>query len=155
MREGRFRGGEQYAFEFVADSAAITEMIERRRIYVFAIDSHGNAALLYPQGGNVENRVPFERAPSGKWPTAIALGPQSRFGVGEPYGVDSFLLLASDEVIEPWAFEWRGVQSATRSAGGGGLSALLGGTGNRTRGTSTAAPLSWSLDRVVIRTVQP
>ena len=155
LREGSFRGGEQYEVELVADSAAITEMVERRRIYVFAIDSHGNSALLYPQGGNVENRVPFERAPNGKWPTTIALGPQSRFGVGEPYGVDSFLLLASDEVIEPWAFEWRGVQSATRGAGGGGLSALLGGTGNRTRGTSTAAPLSWSLDRVVIRTVQP
>ncbi len=155
VRDSTFRGGETYEIELVADSAAISEMIERRRIYVFAIDSYGNAALLYPQGGNVENRVPFERGPNGKWPTSIPLGPQSRFGVGEPYGVDSFLMLASDEVIEPWAFEWRGVRSATRGAGAGGLSSLLEGTGNRTRGTSTQAPLNWSLDRVVIRSTAP
>jgi hypothetical protein len=155
VRDSTFRGGETYEIELVADSAAISDQIERRRIYVFAIDSYGNASLLYPQGGNVENRVPFQRdATTGKWPATIPLGPQSRFGVGEPYGVDSFLLLASDEVIEPWAFEWRGVRSATRGAGGG-LSSLLEGTGNRTRGTSTQAPLNWSLDRVVIRSTAP
>jgi len=153
--EGPFRGGETYEIELVADSASVTERIERRRIYVFAIDSHGNSALIYPQSANVENRVPFERAPSGRWPTNIPLGPQSQFGVGAPFGVDSFLLLASDEIIEPWAFEWSGVRSATRGAGAGALSSLLEGTGNRTRGTTTQAPLNWSLDRVVIRSTAP
>jgi len=153
--EGPFVGGEQYEIELVADSAAISERIERRRIYVFAIDSHGNSALIYPQSANVENRVPFERAPGGRWPTNIPLGPQSQFGVGAPFGVDSFLLLASDEIIEPWAFEWTGVRSATRGAAGGGLSSLLEGTGNRTRGTTTQAPLNWSLDRIVIRSTAP
>lgn len=153
--EGPFVGGEQYEVELVADSATISERIERRRIYVFAIDSHGNSALVYPQSANVENRVPFERAPSGRWPTNIPLGPQSQFGIGAPFGVDSFLLLASDEIIEPWAFEWSGVRSATRGAAGGGLSSLLEGTGNRTRGTTTQAPLNWSLDRIVIRSAAP
>ncbi|MBX3132274.1 MAG: caspase family protein [Gemmatimonadaceae bacterium] len=151
--EGEFRAGETYEVELVADSAAVTNRIERRRIYVFAIDSHGNAGLVYPQGANVENRVPFDRGPDGRWPTNIPLGPQSQFGIGAPFGVDSFLLLASDEIIEPWAFEWSGVRSATRGAGSGPLSDLLGGTGTRTRGTVTQAPLSWSLDRVVIRTI--
>jgi hypothetical protein len=151
--DGEFRAGENYQVELVADSAAITNRIERRRIYVFAIDSHGNAGLVYPQGANVENRVPFDRAPDGRWPTNIPLGPQSQFGIGAPYGVDSFLLLASDEVIEPWAFEWSGVRSATRGAGAGPLSSLLENTGTRTRGTVTQAPLSWSLDRVIIRTI--
>lgn len=153
--EGPFVGGEQYEIELVADSAAVSERIERRRIYVFAIDSYGNSALIYPQSANVENRVPFERAPSGRWPTSIPLGPQSQFGVGAPFGVDSFLLLSSDEIIEPWAFEWSGVRSATRGAAAGGLSSLLGGTGNRTRGTTTQAPLNWSLDRIVIRSTAP
>lgn len=153
--EGPFLAGETYEIELVADSAAISERIERRRIYVFAIDSHGNSALIYPQSSNVENRAPFERAPGGRWPTNIPLGPQSQFGIGAPFGVDSFLLLSSDEVIEPWAFEWTGVRSATRGAGAGGLSSLLENTGNRTRGTTTQAPLNWSLDRIVIRTAAP
>ena len=155
VRDGTFRGGEGYEIELVADSASVTPNIECRRVYVFAIDSHGNAGLLYPQGGNVENLLPIGCRGGAARPARIALGPASRFTVGEPYGVDSFLLLASDEVIEPWAFEWTGVRSATRGAGAGGLSSLLDATNTRTRGTSAAAPLSWSLDRVVIRSTRP
>lgn len=151
--EGPFRGGESYEIELVADSAAISERIEKRRIYVFAIDGDGNGTLLYPQS-NVENLVPFERGADGRWPRNIALGPNSRFTIAPPYRVDSFLLLSSDEVIEPWAFQWGGVR-ASQARGGGPLSALLGGTGNRTRGTATAAPLNWSIDRVIVRTLPP
>lgn len=153
--EGPFRGGESFELELIADSAAITERIERRRIYVFAIDGNGAGTLLYPQGGNVANRVPFGRAEDGRWPTSIPLGPNSRFTIGAPYRVDSFLLLASDEVIEPYAFQWDAVGGATRGGSGGPLSQLLGGNTQRTRGTATAAPLNWSIDRVIVRTLPP
>lgn len=147
VQEGRFRGGEEYEIELVADSAALSR-VEQRHIYVFTIDAFGKGSLLYPQGGDVENRAPFALA-DGRWPTSVPLGPRSRFGIGEPYGVDSFLLLSSDEKIELAAFQWEGVRNLFR--GGGPLAALLQSAGNRTRGTAAAAPLGWSIDRVVIR----
>jgi hypothetical protein len=147
--EGPFVGGEQYEIVLVANSARITERVERRRVYIFVIDSDGNGELIFPSS-NVENRVPFERQQDGRWPAEIALGAQSRFTVGAPFGTDTWILLAADETIEPWAFQWTGVSSGVRGAPGS-LSNLLSSASGRTRGAKRAAPMNWSIERALIR----
>lgn len=149
VREGPFTGGERYEIVLVADSAQVTPFLERRRVYVFGIDSYGNGSLIYPSS-NVENRVPFGLTADSRWPTEIPLGPRSAFRVQPPFGMDTFILLAADETVEPWAFQWTGVRGG-ETGRGGALERLLTSASGRSRGTGTETPANWSIDRVTIR----
>jgi hypothetical protein len=122
---GRVSGGETYTLEMQAGSAVAAG---RRHVYVFAIDSSGESTLLFPVSGSVENHFPLA-GPSA--PAAIPLG--AKLEIAPPYGIDTYVLLATDEPLaNPWIFSWEGVRSAR----------------------SLAAP-GWSIERMAIESVRP
>lgn len=156
-RTGELKAGgeifdrESYGLVLRADSARLTEPVDRRYVYVFALDSYGNCTLLFPRAGtgNIENRIPYES--SGSTPAEILLGRPVLFSVGPPYGLDTYVLLTSEQAIpdpDGLAFEGvrtRGDQSASP------LANLFMSIGGATRGPQPITPADWSLQRMFIR----
>ncbi|MBI2566849.1 MAG: caspase family protein [Candidatus Schekmanbacteria bacterium] len=158
VREGQLRSGEQYGLVLhrsdaqVADAAAPA----RRWVYVFVIDSFGGATLLFPPAGrgNVENYLPY--AVDGPPPQDIPLGPPVAFQIGPPFGLDTYLLLSSEEALpNPDVLAFAGIRTRGAAAGAEGtpLQRLLFDVGGATRGVHPAVPLSWSLERISLRSV--
>lgn len=145
--EGPLYDGEWYGLVLRADSAQISPRIERRRVYVFGIDSNGRSALLFPLS-NVLNLVPYAPSADGTWPAEIRLGQDSIFPIGEPFGMDTYILLSSDEVVPPEALAWAGVR--TRVPGGSPLASLLFSASSATRAANPPVPLNWSIERLSI-----
>jgi len=141
---GRVAANETYALELHAAAAA---RIERRHVYVFAIDSYGQSALLFPVSGSVENHFPLAHD------AVIPL--QAQLEVAPPYGVDTYVLLATDEPLSnPWILEWEGVRGpavAPKTA----LEHLIALTGSAERGVRVVTPATWSIERIVIESVRP
>lgn len=67
----------------------------QRYYYVFVVDSRGNSHLVFPRTGSVENRFPV----SDDAPAEIALGAPSAFRVMQPYGIDTYFLLSTEEPL--------------------------------------------------------
>ncbi|HUR79317.1 MAG TPA: hypothetical protein VM733_01030, partial [Thermoanaerobaculia bacterium] len=97
-------GQSRYTLALRATTARTTG---RRYVYAFVIDSSGAGTLLFPRDGSVENDV------SGAAPELV------QFEVAPPYGVDTYILLITDEPLpNPWVLTWEGVRAgllATRS----------------------------------------
>jgi hypothetical protein len=150
IKEGALTGGEIYSLVLRPAASSLPPRVPQRYVYVFSIDSHGKSVLLYPRDeGSVENRYPL--TPSA--PSEIQLG--AAFEVEEPYGVDTYFLLTTDEALpRPWILEGDGVRSGT-SPQPSALEQLLMLTGSAERGPSLVTPSSWSLDKLVIEAVAP
>jgi Caspase domain len=100
-----------------------------RYYYVFVIDSHGNSHLVFPTTGSSENRFPME-APA---PAEIPLGDPSAFRISRPYGMDTYVLLSTEEPLpNPSILEWDGVRA------------------RRALGTTP-----WSIERITLESVAP
>jgi len=79
-----------------------------RWYYVFMVDRHGNSRLLFPKTGSVENRFPLAVPTS----AAISLGNPSAFRITRPYGVDTYILLSTEEPLpNPSILAWDGVRA--------------------------------------------
>jgi uncharacterized caspase-like protein len=147
---GSVAGNDAYALELRALSPVVART-GRRHVYVFTIDSYGQSMLLFPVSGSVENHFPL--AGAAKPPPVIPLG--AKFEVAPPYGVDTYILLATDEPFaDPWILQWDGVRGpmpATTSA----LERLVALTGSTERGTRVLTPATWSIERIVIESVRP
>jgi len=116
--------------------------LEARYVYVFVIDSHGRSILLFPRNtsGSVENHFPVD--------DAIAPPPEifvTTFEVAAPYGVDTYVLLTTDEPLpNPSILEWDGVRvNPTRPSTP--LEQFLVEIGYGTR--SIVTPTNWSIER--------
>jgi uncharacterized caspase-like protein len=110
-RNGVLIEGEQYELALHSPSSP-------RFVYVFAIDSRGESMLLFPRNGSVENRFGARQE--------VVL--DARFEVEPPFGIETFVLLTSDEPLsDPWTLE----RDATR------------------RGP----PVTWSLETYVYQSV--
>jgi hypothetical protein len=126
-------------------------LMRRRWVYVFAIDSAGEGALLFPPaGGNAGNRLPG--------PTLAGVIPASAqewdFELAAPFGIDSYFLLTSEQAIEDLSvFNFSGV--ITRSSSrvpAGSLNAVLSSLGSPTRGTSPGSlSAAWSIEALSVR----
>ena len=147
--EGPVYAGEWYGLVLQADPARLSAALEPRRVYVFGIASNGESVLLFPpSNSNVLNRVPYAPGPDGTWPAEVRLGSDSLFDIREPLGMDTYILLTSDEVVPPEALAWQGVR--TRTAGTSPLASLLFSASSATRAPGPAVPLNWSLQRLSI-----
>ena len=75
---------ESYGLVLRADSLRMSGPVDRRYVYVFAMDSYGNSTLLFPRAGsgNIENRIPYES--SSVTPMEFSLGRPAVFSVGPP-----------------------------------------------------------------------
>jgi hypothetical protein len=126
--------------------------IPRRYYYIFGIDSYGRSVLLLPRRDSVGNRFPIEPAdaePAREIRTAFTT-------VTPPYGLDTYVLLSSDESLpNPSILEWSGVR--TRGPRGEtALEELFSLTGGSTRGMDGVdTPPVWSVDRLLIQSVPP
>jgi hypothetical protein len=141
------RGGDRY-HSVLRPVAPARQDIARRYYYLFVIDSHGRAFLLYPRGGSVENRFPIDASPS-----EITLDEAGGFRIVKPFGPDTYILLSTDEPLpNPWILEWDGVRRTPIH-----LSPLeelfLTPSGRSSR--RVAIPSRWSIERVVLESVPP
>ncbi|MCI0535567.1 MAG: DUF4384 domain-containing protein, partial [Verrucomicrobiales bacterium] len=148
-------GKDWYGLVLQAENPNPRRFVQSRFIYVFAIDSQGQRVLLYPSGtGSVENRFPKPEQATAP-PREIPLGPPRLFQIVPPFGVDTFIMLASEEQVpDPSIFESEGVRGGDPRRPTP-LSRLLRRVGSSTRASQTAAPspTNWSIDRVVVRSV--
>lgn len=146
---GALRAGETYGLALVAYPADLTRPVNPRYVYVFSIDSFGASVLLFPPlgQGNVENRFPILAEGGTALPTEILLGSQPSFRATEPFGIDAYFLLTTEEPIpNPWVLHFNGVR--TRGPEGQtSLEELLSQRGSSSRGTSPVTPVTWSIER--------
>ena len=153
LTQGLVYDGERYGLVLHADSAQLSPWLERRWVYVFGIDSRGKSVLLFPASGagNVFNRLPYQPGPTGQWPTELRLGRESLFHISAPFGMDTYVLLTSDEALPLDAFEWDGVrEGASRGGGGSPLASLLLGNSVGTRSPAADVSPNWSIERLSI-----
>ena len=146
--EGPVYDGDWYGLVLRADSAQVTPLLEPRRVYVFGITTDGSGVLLFPLS-NVLNRVPYAPTENGSWPTEIRLGQDSLFPIGTPFGMDTYVLLTSDEVVPTEALAWEGVRTRA-PVGGSPLSTLLFSASTATRAPIPPVPVNWSIQKLSI-----
>ncbi len=167
IRGGRVYQGQRYDLVLVPEDAAKkaspAQPIKRQRVYVFDIDSFGKSTLFFPLGGNVENRFPLDptqqdaREYDKPVTEPIQLGaPGLIADIEEPFGLDTVIMLASEQSMpDPYVLEFTGARSKGATRAGGNeteLSTLVYGIGSATRGLKPKESLSWSLDRLMVRT---
>jgi hypothetical protein len=117
VEDGTLLGDQQY--ELVL--RAIEPAQRPRYVYVFVIDSDGAGTLLYPLDGSVENRF------------SVAESVLGSFAVAPPYGIDTYVLLTTEEPLpSPWILTWEGV-----------------------RGELQATTAPWSIERLFFESVPP
>jgi hypothetical protein len=122
----------------------------KRYIYVFSIDSKGKMSLWFPLSGSVENRAPWLDT-EGNIIQFSPLGRSKLLRVTEPCGIDTYIMIATNEPIpNPEVLNQPGVLS--RGAGGNsGFSQLLN-IGTSTRG-DLVTPSEWGIQKMVIKSV--
>jgi caspase domain-containing protein len=153
VSDGVLRGGERLGLALRL-RAAQPGAVQPRYVYAFMIDSHGKSVLLFPGTGSLENRFPARPpgAPAAP-PAAIPLGTPNLFTVTEPFGVDTYFLLSSEEPLPyPWVLEWEGARTReprTLSP----LEELVFAAGGAVRSAAVRVPSSWSLERRVFESV--
>ena len=150
-RDGeRVQDGETYGF-VLEPSAPATSTVERRWVYVFALDSFGRRTLLFPPlaSGDVENLLPLpekEREP-------VVL--PELFTISPPYGTDTYFLFASKaKLADSAVLDEEGVR--TRGTGPGADALLLGllTPALASRGTRALAPARWTVRHIAITSAE-
>jgi hypothetical protein len=153
---------ERYKLFLQADPASLQnpQALSPRWVYIFAIDHFGKGSLLFPVlgHGNEGNRLPYAQADARpRFDALIPVdGADYDFSIGEPFGVDSYFLLTSQEPIDqPDLFEFDGLRTraASRSAADP-LTDLLSGLASGTRAPHRAqTPGTWSIENLTFRSV--
>jgi hypothetical protein len=149
VRDASITGGESYGLLLQARHMPLPETVAPRYVYVFVIDSYGNSELLFPDGGSsVENRLPQP-------PARPEIPLETTVRVDEPYGIDTYFLLTTDEPLpNPFVLKWNGVR--TRAAEElTPLEQLLALTGTTGRGSPLVTPTTWSIERLVCESLRP
>ncbi len=154
--------GETYKVWLTASPAEIAKAtssgdIPQRWVYVLAIDREGTINVVIPRGGgNVGNHVPEP----GTQPTDLQLTAQAYdFSVGQPLGLDTYILLESEDPIDPRVLPASGVVGRSSSRGNASpLENLLSniGASTRSRGTlaAPAVPQTWSVQKLTVRSLE-
>jgi hypothetical protein len=151
VHNGTVVGNDLYSTVLRA-SQPLAAHITPRYYYAFVIDSHGRSHLTFPPSGSVENRFPI-RDPA---PTEIRLGNPSMFRITEPYGIDTYFLLSTDEPLpNPSILTWDGVRLPAWPEALTPLEELLLLTTTGARGSRPLTTNRWSIERVVFESIAP
>jgi hypothetical protein len=152
LESGEVHGAEHYRLVLRGDPEVLKKagFIAPRWVYVFAVDSWGQATLL--AGNNLGNQFPRLDGNGSTPPETIDL--QSReVIIIEPFGVDHYFLLTTANPIDSpqtvLDFEGARTRGAER-APVDPLAKLLKNTATATRGAPTKVPVNWSIERVTI-----
>lgn len=156
--DGLARHGDRYGLVLSLDETlARRGTAVQRYVYVFALDGTGKTTLLFPpvSSGTVENHLPGKLVQGADLPKQIALGPSELFGIGPPFGTDTYVMVTSEtalpdpSVLEGEAVASRGLERTSADP----LSRLLGAASIGQRGLSVTTPTDWSIQRLIIRSV--
>jgi hypothetical protein len=158
---GPFRFGEEYKFVFQAAPEALKEAEEKggvakRYVYVFVIDSAGEAKCFFPDPafGNEGNLIPRGENPV---PRIEATREKYDLQISEPEGTDNYFMVASRDPLDPGIFQWTGVREAVAARRGAGnpLEFLFNSVGEGKRGAQggRSVPVTWSIQSMAIRSV--
>jgi hypothetical protein len=158
VENGTLSGNEIYRLVLRARENA-PGPIYARYVYAFVIDRDGKGVLLFPDSsiGSVENLLPVTPNPGRPLrdpPREIPLG---RFRVTEPYGLDTYFLLLTDEPVATLAnLEGDAVRSLDLSPKTA-LEKLLARPISGTRGpdASSHTPPNWSIEKVTYQSGAP
>ncbi len=160
--QGDVHNEQNFKLYLKADEVALksSKNLKRRWVYVFVIDSFGKIDLLYPEAGrgNEGNQQPYTMVnEQAKFDPLIEL-PGAAFAISEPFGVDSYFMLTTQEAIDPSVFTSEGVRTRGGSRGGAPadpLSQMLSDVSTGTRGAKAAAtPGTWSIELQTIRSAK-
>jgi hypothetical protein len=131
--------------------SATSRVSEQRWVYILDIDCHGKGTLLYPTDG-AGNRFPNDA----DTPHEFELSGAPTLKIGEPYGLDSILLISTQEPL-PDAyglnFEGVGTRGGTSRGGSSPLQQLLSTTSGGTRGPIAEMPTNWSIDSYELKSI--
>lgn len=119
-----------------------SRVLEKRWVYVLDIDCRGNGNLVYPLHYS-ENRFPNDATDQ----RTIALPGGPTLKVGEPFGLDTILLISTDEPLaDPYSLNFKGVSTRGARQASSPLEQLLSNTSSGTRGFDLEpVPTSWSV----------
>ena len=154
------REGEEYKVWLTADAnevAAIakTGRIQPRWVFVIVVDHDGKTDVIFPRGqSNVGNHVPEDNTPSAE--IQMTSDPAD-FSIGSPFGLDTYILLTSEDELDPRIFPAQGVRTRSGSRGTGNtLEDLLEniGVNSRSRGIVKPVSANWSIQRLTFRSVR-
>jgi hypothetical protein len=157
LATNQMTGGHRYKVYLRAAEADLANGVADRMVYLFSVDHYGKGTLLFPAPGegNAGNRFPKRNNGEIDLRPDIPLSEaEYDFDTTEPYGVDTFILLATKEPIEDTQiFEFDGVRS--RGTGHGEykdrLTELLSGIGgSRAAQRNPTVPTTWSVEQVPV-----
>jgi hypothetical protein len=112
-----------------------------RWVYVLDIDCHGAGQLLYP-GNYTGNQFPNKGDEDLQFPLPGARAVH----IGEPYGVDTLILLSTEQPLpDPFALNFEGVASRGTRGATSPLEKLLSDTSGGTRGMNQPEPTNWGI----------
>jgi len=157
---GPFKFGERYKFVLEADpellrKAADAGGVAKRYVYVFLIDSYGDATCFFPipANGNDSNLLPRDEMPRRR---IVATREDFDVEISEPAGIDNYFLVASEQPLDPEVFQWTGVRGPeTRRGAGNPLEFLFNSVGAGARGGHAiqSVPATWSIQSFSVRSV--
>jgi len=153
-----FKFGDQYKFVFVADAAALqlaatTGGVAKRYVYVFLIDSSGNATCFFPDPkyGNDNNLLPRTDPPTA---TIVATRLPNDIDISPPAGTDNYFMIASEQPLDPSIFQWTGVRAPANTRDAGNplqfLFASVGEQGTRGAQKAPSVPATWSIQSMAV-----
>jgi hypothetical protein len=157
--DGTLVGNDPYRLVLRRRDPALPERPRPTFVYAFVIDSHGNSVLLFPppSRGAVENLLPRPEL-SGNAPDEIPLTSTRSFLITEPYGIDTYFLLSTEEpLLSLTGLAWRGVRAPSAAAQKSPLDELIALTlaGTRGPGQSIRTPATWAIEKAVFESVPP
>lgn len=154
VKDGSLIGQEDYRVVLTPTGTRAVQSVPRF-YYAFVIDSRGKSFLAFPQRatGSVENRFPL---PAGDPTTPLRLGDNAVFSIREPYGVDTYFLLSTDEPLpNPSVLEWDGLRAPQWTEPLTALEQLFLLTIDPTRGARPLTTSQWSIEKVTFESVAP
>jgi hypothetical protein len=163
VNNGKLVGNGRYKLVLRERDASAGDPVFAHYVYVFVISSDGSSVLLFPppELGAVENRLPITPTPGrplASAPAEIPLSGPRPFVVAEPYGVDTYVLLCTDEPLPSLAgLEGNGVRGPRRATKKSAIEELLAQTiaGTRAPNEPLPTPPNWTIDRVFFESVPP
>lgn len=150
---GPLREGEHYSFVLRAYLGKKGDEIYGRYIYIFSINSEGDGELLFPPRRlkNSENHFPA----LDKFQKEICLIDKKLFKIGKPFGIDTYFLLTTEEVISnPEVFDFKGVRRYPPTENRYTyLEQLLYRLGSNYRGGPPPTYTNWSIEKLSLLSV--
>lgn len=155
---GHLYPGESYDVVLHTAPERVPPFIQSRYVYVFNIDNTGGSMLLFPHvtQGNTGNRIPTQIHINDGLTPVINLTQGAPLTITEPFAVNNLVLLTSEQPIgNTRVFEQEAVVGnrdavRTRAAAASPLEQLIADRNTATRNIGRAAPVNWSISRIIV-----